>query len=248
MGHDAERDLRSALQQLTKTVQPEMKNARSVVIDEPPVQCYRPACRSTRSLRRGRHMRFGKIALVAVLALVTMGPAAAQNNWGAFGQDPGATKFSTLTQINCGQRQEPQARVDVPHRRLVRVLRERAARHRRRDVLQRAQRRLRARCRDRRADLEVRDDRHRAPRTALLAGRQRRRARASFRRPTTGLAAIDPKTGTIDHELRQKGFITGPPHDVAAGRLQEHSGDAGRQLDRQGLGHRHRRAALDAAT
>ena len=45
-------------------------------------------------------MRFGKIALVAALALVTMGPAAAQNNWGAFGQDPGATKFSTLTQIN----------------------------------------------------------------------------------------------------------------------------------------------------
>ena len=45
-------------------------------------------------------MRSGKMALVTALALVTMGPAAAQNNWAAFGQDPGATKFSTLTQIN----------------------------------------------------------------------------------------------------------------------------------------------------
>jgi glucose dehydrogenase len=49
---------------------------------------------------KGRNMRFGKLAPVTALALVTMGPAAAQNNWGAFGQDPGATKFSTLTQIN----------------------------------------------------------------------------------------------------------------------------------------------------
>ena len=45
-------------------------------------------------------MRLAKITLVAALILATLGPAAAQNNWGAFGQDPGATKFSTLAQIN----------------------------------------------------------------------------------------------------------------------------------------------------
>jgi glucose dehydrogenase len=44
-------------------------------------------------------MRLHKVSLVAALALVTMGPSAAQDNWAAFGQDPGATKFSTLTQI-----------------------------------------------------------------------------------------------------------------------------------------------------
>jgi len=38
--------------------------------------------------------------VAAGLAVLTMGPAAAQNNWTGFGQDPGATKFSTLNQIN----------------------------------------------------------------------------------------------------------------------------------------------------
>ena len=33
--------------------------------------------------------------LAATLAVMTIGPASAQNNWTNFGQDPGATKFST---------------------------------------------------------------------------------------------------------------------------------------------------------
>ena len=45
-------------------------------------------------------MKLGTMALATLLALATMGPVTAQNNWAAFGQDPGATKFSTLTQIN----------------------------------------------------------------------------------------------------------------------------------------------------
>jgi len=40
------------------------------------------------------------MTMAVALALLAMGPAAAQNNWAGFGQDPGATKFSTLTQIN----------------------------------------------------------------------------------------------------------------------------------------------------
>jgi hypothetical protein len=38
--------------------------------------------------------------VAATLAVMTIGPASAQNNWTNFGQDPGATKFSTLDQIN----------------------------------------------------------------------------------------------------------------------------------------------------
>ena len=44
-------------------------------------------------------MRTLKIGLAVVLTLTTIGVPAAQNNWMSFGQDPGATKFSTLDQI-----------------------------------------------------------------------------------------------------------------------------------------------------
>ncbi|HUR20025.1 MAG TPA: PQQ-binding-like beta-propeller repeat protein [Vicinamibacterales bacterium] len=45
-------------------------------------------------------MQRARIILAAALALATMALVSAQNNWAGFGQDPGATKFSTLTQIN----------------------------------------------------------------------------------------------------------------------------------------------------
>ena len=45
-------------------------------------------------------MRRVSMILAATLAVMTIGPASAQNNWTNFGQDPGATKFSTLDQIN----------------------------------------------------------------------------------------------------------------------------------------------------
>lgn len=44
-------------------------------------------------------MRVNTVSLVAAVALIAMESTAAQNNWAAFGQDPGATKFSTLTEI-----------------------------------------------------------------------------------------------------------------------------------------------------
>ena len=45
-------------------------------------------------------MRRVSMIVAATLAVITIGPASAQNNWTNFGQDPGATKFSTLDQIN----------------------------------------------------------------------------------------------------------------------------------------------------
>ncbi|HVQ42841.1 MAG TPA: PQQ-binding-like beta-propeller repeat protein [Vicinamibacterales bacterium] len=45
-------------------------------------------------------MKRVSMILAATLAVMTIGPASAQNNWVGFGQDPGATKFSTLDQIN----------------------------------------------------------------------------------------------------------------------------------------------------
>jgi len=45
-------------------------------------------------------MRRASAILLAALALVATGHPQAQNDWGSFGQDPGATKFSALTQIN----------------------------------------------------------------------------------------------------------------------------------------------------
>ena len=45
-------------------------------------------------------MRLGTIAVIAGVAASAMLPASAQNDWTNFGQDPGATKFSTLSQIN----------------------------------------------------------------------------------------------------------------------------------------------------
>jgi quinoprotein glucose dehydrogenase len=40
------------------------------------------------------------MTLAAVLGLATIAIVSAQDNWAGFGQDPGATKFSALTQIN----------------------------------------------------------------------------------------------------------------------------------------------------
>ena len=45
-------------------------------------------------------MRKGTLILMSALVFVTGGLTVAQNNWVNFGQDPGGTKFSTLTQIN----------------------------------------------------------------------------------------------------------------------------------------------------
>ena len=47
-------------------------------------------------------MRRASITLAAALAIAAMGRTSAQNDWVGFGQDPGATKFSTLNQINAG--------------------------------------------------------------------------------------------------------------------------------------------------
>ena len=45
-------------------------------------------------------MQRARLTLAAALALAAIALVSAQNNWAGFGQDPGATKFSTLTQIN----------------------------------------------------------------------------------------------------------------------------------------------------
>jgi len=45
-------------------------------------------------------MKKVSFALVLASAMAAMGVTSAQNNWSNFGQDPGATKFSTLAQIN----------------------------------------------------------------------------------------------------------------------------------------------------
>ena len=49
---------------------------------------------------RERLMRNATLLVAAGLVLVAGSLTPAQNNWSSFGQDPGATKFSTLTQIN----------------------------------------------------------------------------------------------------------------------------------------------------
>src|SRR6187455_3870957 len=45
-------------------------------------------------------MQRARIILAVALSIATIASTSAQNNWTSFGQDPGATKFSTLTQIN----------------------------------------------------------------------------------------------------------------------------------------------------
>lgn len=45
-------------------------------------------------------MRRVAITVATAMTLMTIGVPSAQNNWAGFGQDPGATKFSTLDQIN----------------------------------------------------------------------------------------------------------------------------------------------------
>jgi len=40
------------------------------------------------------------LTLAAALGIATMAIVSAQDNWAGFGNDPGATKFSTLNQIN----------------------------------------------------------------------------------------------------------------------------------------------------
>ena len=184
-------------------------------------------------------------AVVAAVALLSSSRLAGQNNWISFGQDPGGTKFSTLDADQREERQGPEARLDVPHRRQVRLLREHAARHRRRHVFQRAERRLRARRRDRPADLEVRDDRTTTARTDLLARRRRAGAAAVSRPTATAWRRSTPRPARSSRASARRGSFTGlrmssPPVD-----LQEHPDHAGRRGHRQGVGHRHRRAAVD---
>ena len=78
---------------------------------------------------------------IVAMTIAAVGSTSAQNNWVYFGQDQGATKYSTLAQINTENVSEPEAGVDLPHRRQDRVLREHAARRRQRHVLLRAERR-----------------------------------------------------------------------------------------------------------
>jgi glucose dehydrogenase len=48
---------------------------------------------------RRRGHRHARVTFAAALLLVSVAPLRAQNNWAYFGQDQGATKFSTLSQI-----------------------------------------------------------------------------------------------------------------------------------------------------
>jgi glucose dehydrogenase len=47
-------------------------------------------------------MRIHWIRSIVTLAAASMGIAFAQNDWPAFGRDPGAQRYSPLTQINAG--------------------------------------------------------------------------------------------------------------------------------------------------
>ena len=47
-----------------------------------------------------KKVSFGAVVASALAIVSMMSVASAQNNWTSFGQDPGATKFSTLAQIN----------------------------------------------------------------------------------------------------------------------------------------------------
>ena len=174
-------------------------------------------------------------------------PLAGQNNWAAFGQDPGGTKFSTLTQINTenvknlkrawtfhtgdtsGFFESTPLVIDgvmyfsAPNGVFA----------------------LDAATGQQIWKYETTGTARRGP--TYWPGGNGVGPRI-FSPTADGLAAIDPKTGTLITSFGEKGVIPGlrlssPPVD-----LQEHADHAGRQLDRQGVGHRHRRAAMDAAT
>ena len=98
------------------------------------------------------------------------------------------------------------ARVDVPHRRQVRLLREHAAG------------RSTAWCTSPRGTASTRStpspaqqlwkvgrDAHDAPRSVVLAGRREHRRRGSSRPPGTQLMALDPKTGKPVEAVRRQG-------------------------------------------
>ena len=195
--------------------------------------------------KRGSGMHRTTLALMLAVAVTAGGPMSAQNNWAASARTPARTKFSTLTQINADNVKNLKRAWTFHTGDTSGFFESGLHRHRRRHVLQRAERRLRARCRDRAADLEIRNHGHGAARTDVLARRQRRRPAHLFadgRRPGRDRS----EDRHAHHELRREGIRRRPADDVAAGRLQERPGDAGRQLHRQGVGHRHRRSALDA--
>ena len=186
------------------------------------------------------------LALMLAVAVTAGGPMSAQKDWIGWGQDSGGTKFSDLTQINAANvkglkrawvfhtgdstgffESTPLVIDSVMYFSTTQAI-------------------FALDAVSGPADLEVRNDRHRPARTDLLAGRKRPRAANLFvggRRP--GGARRQDRDG--GHELRTEGGHSGTPRVVAALHLQERADHAGRQLDRQGVGHRDRRAAMDTA-
>jgi quinoprotein glucose dehydrogenase len=67
-----------------------------------------------------------------------------------------------------------------------------------------------------------------------------------FSQTENGLAALDPKGRQAHHELRREGIHPGLRMSSPPGGLQERPGHPGRELNRQGVGHHHRRIALGA--
>ena len=104
------------------------------------------------------------------------------------------------------QRQEPETCVDVQHRRQIRLLREHAARYRRRHVLLRAERLLRHRRGDGEADLEVSRPSDDAARCLVLAGRcaVARQDRRIDSKPSRGAGR---ETGLPVADFGEGGFV-----------------------------------------
>ena len=131
-------------------------------------RCYRPP------------MRRAALTLLPALAIVTAGHPLAQNDWVHAGQDPGATKFSTLAQINTDNVKNLK-RAWTFHTGDTSGFFESGLLVVDGVMYFSAQNGVYALdARHRQADLEIRGDRHGAPRAALLAGRQRRRAAHLF--------------------------------------------------------------------
>ena len=192
-------------------------------------------------------MRIPTSTVAAAIALTLSASLLGQNNWVEL--RPGSGRHQVLDAVadQHRQRQESQARVDVSHRRHVRVLREHAARRSTACMYFSAQNGVYALdARDRPADLEIRDDRHRAARTVRTGRAAAASARASSRRPRTAWRRSIRRPARSSRASARKASspglrMTSPPVD-----LQEHPDHAGRQLDRESVGHRHRRTALDA--
>ena len=196
--------------------------------------------------RGKRHMKRATLVLMSALVLPAGVAALAQNNWVHAGQDPGATKFSTLDPDHRGQRQEPEARLDISHRRHVRLLRKRPASSSTASCISARQNGVFALDAATGKQIWKYETTGTARRGPLYWPGGNGVGPRIFSQTENGMAAIDPKTGNAHHELRPEGVHPRPADVVAAGRLQEHDGHPGRQLDREGVGHRDRRAALDA--